>query len=86
MSRGDGKYEKALRPKAKEKNAARIVIECIEIPGEEDQYKVCVTPKEKRDIPGHVNKGMGSYTTPYERLFEGKDAEDRVLAYVKQVL
>lgn len=71
----------------KEKNARRIEITCIEIPGSEDQYKVCVTPKEKTDAPGHVNRGMGpGYVNPFERLFEGNDAEARVLAYIKEIL
>ncbi len=79
-----GRIEEALRVKPKEKNAKCIHIDCLEIPGEHDQYKVCVTPKQPSDEPGKKQKWQG--ITPYERLFEGKDAEERVLAYVKQVL
>jgi hypothetical protein len=82
----EDKITNALRPTKKERNAHRIEITCVEIPGSPDQYKVQVTPKQKRDEPGKETKGCGGWTNPFERLFEGKDAEDRVLAYVKEIL
>ncbi len=77
-------------PTTKEKNAQRIEITCLEVPGEPDQYKVLVTPKEKRNQPGrtiHEGGDAGyTHTNPFERVFEGEDAEERVLEFIKEIL
>jgi hypothetical protein len=87
-TRGGGKTEAALRVTEKEKDAREITIYCLEVPGNEklESYRVVVRPKTKENEPGSTHKGMGSYTEPIERLFEGKDAHERTLAYLDEAL
>lgn len=84
----EGRIEKALRgPKvtAKEIDARRIEIECVEPPGGgAEGYIVTVCPKDKNSEPGKTHKGGGmSYTEPIKRVFESEEA---VIEYLKKVL
>jgi len=84
---GEGQIEKALRgPKvtAKEVDARRIEIECVEPPGGgAEGYIVCVTPKDKSNKPGERSKGNLGWVEPIKRVFESEEA---VIEYLKKVL
>lgn len=69
---------------AKEKDARRIEIECVETPGGKDEgYIVCVTPKSKDNKPGQEHKPTGGWMEPIKRVFATK-AE--TLKYLEEAL
>lgn len=69
----------------KERDARRIEIECIEVPGSNSEdYIVTVCPKDKSNEPGHKHtEGPVSMTEPIKRVFK---SEEETLRYLKEVL